>query len=259
MGRPRSRYFLTSDQIVSTVQDELPSGRSFNRIFRGVAFFGKDIENCSSDIKMPLSLAALALIIFYLLFNAVLRLNVFSDLNEGHTYELLQALLGFVFWLAIATLLVVFASLFLTACLYKVQKISRRNSLIGSKQKSIKFRSRGISLINEKQMSDVSLRLGGDTAAFRRHPFPVVDFKFRNTGMANSLLRSFVIDIQSIEVDQTPALRFDWALGPLSSSKRLAFHGRSNLAITNPSKSARYARLNCAARTWVGGPLWALP
>ena len=46
----------------------------------------------------------------------------------------------------------------------------------------------------------------------RPHPFPVVDFKFRNTGNGAAFLTKFNIEILEARVDITPELRFQWEL-----------------------------------------------
>ena len=57
-------------------------------------------------IKLPLSLAALGLLIFYLIINSVLGMGIFANLSEGSTFEILNSILSFVFWIALAALIV---------------------------------------------------------------------------------------------------------------------------------------------------------
>ncbi len=46
-----------------------------------------------------------------------------------------------------------------------------------------------------------------------RHPFPVLDFKFRNTGLGTSFLTSFQVNILNAEIDIEPDLDFTWSIG----------------------------------------------
>lgn len=45
-----------------------------------------------------------------------------------------------------------------------------------------------------------------------KHPFPVVDFKFQNTGKGKAYLWEFIININSIIVDITPVLKFRYEI-----------------------------------------------
>lgn len=61
-------------------------------------------------------------------------------------------------------------------------------------------------------MNKVTADLKEKSEEFWRHPFPVIDFRFQNTGQASALLTKFVIIIDEMKIDPTPDLQFSWAL-----------------------------------------------
>jgi hypothetical protein len=62
-------------------------------------------------------------------------------------------------------------------------------------------------------MSDLIVRSGNKSERlYRPHPFPVIDFKFRNSGDSVGFMTAFHIDVLRAEVDVSPELRFDWRL-----------------------------------------------
>ncbi len=71
-------------------------------------------------------------------------------------------------------------------------------------------------------MNDFALKLPNKYDVDDRHPFPVIDFKFQNTGTATAFLTEFLIEVNSAEVDVTPALRFDWQFVNSNSEMELS-------------------------------------
>ena len=54
-----------------------------------------------------------------------------------------------------------------------------------------------------------------------RHPFPVIDFKFRNSGTGTAFLSKYYIEIVNVQIDLTPKLRFQWELSePYTRNER---------------------------------------
>lgn len=51
-------------------------------------------------------------------------------------------------------------------------------------------------------------------------PFPIIDFKFQNTGSATAFLWKFTVKILDIEIDRTPVLRHFIGLTPLNVDSR---------------------------------------
>ena len=65
-----------------------------------------NLLNVATKIKAPLTLTALAIIVFYLVLRQVLALDIFVSLTSATTYKLVGSLLDKVFWLALVSLLV---------------------------------------------------------------------------------------------------------------------------------------------------------
>ena len=89
-------------------------------------------------------------------------------------------------------------------------------------------------------MHDLFLSAGG-TERFGRHDFPVIDFKFRNSGNATSLITEYRIDILYAEVDPTPRLRFKWGMIPNSEANM----GSGALAWMSHTRSERSGVPGC--------------
>jgi hypothetical protein len=49
-----------------------------------------------------------------------------------------------------------------------------------------------------------------DAPSSSRHPFPVMDFKFQNSGNGTAFFTGFRVEIARSHVDISPSLRFDW-------------------------------------------------
>ena len=61
-------------------------------------------------------------------------------------------------------------------------------------------------------MLDLVVRNSCSEAKFNWHPFPVIDFKFRNSGNGTALLSKYHIEITEAKIDVAPYLKFDWCL-----------------------------------------------
>ena len=61
-------------------------------------------------------------------------------------------------------------------------------------------------------MQDLIVRNSYSGAKFNWHPFPVIDFKFRNSGNGTAFLSKYHIEILEAKIDAAPYLKFDWCL-----------------------------------------------
>jgi hypothetical protein len=67
-------------------------------------------------------------------------------------------------------------------------------------------------------MSDLIVRnIEGDNRHW--HSFPVIDFKFRNSGAGAALLSKYHIEVLDSEINVSPYLKFDWSLNESRQSR----------------------------------------
>jgi hypothetical protein len=57
------------------------------------------------QIRTPLSLAGLTIIVLYLLYSQILKMDIFAPLKLDATYQLLDKILGYLFWLALVSVI----------------------------------------------------------------------------------------------------------------------------------------------------------
>jgi hypothetical protein len=62
------------------------------------------IASALGAVRTPLSLAGLAIIVLFIVYNRVLGLGIFSTLTDSQSLRLLDSLVGYVFWLALVGL-----------------------------------------------------------------------------------------------------------------------------------------------------------
>jgi hypothetical protein len=79
-----------------------------------MAFNLQQMSGILNRIKTPLTLAGLALLVFYGIFSKVLDLKVFSTLKEANTASLLSRVLSYAFVLALVCVVLGVASFLVT-------------------------------------------------------------------------------------------------------------------------------------------------
>lgn len=57
--------------------------------------------------------------------------------------------------------------------------------------------------------------------------FPVIDFKFQNSGNATAFLWQFIVSIKKIELNITPSLTFEYAVVPKDNKEQMSFREES--------------------------------
>src|SRR5208282_1375081 len=80
------------------------------------------------QVKTPLSLAGAVLIVFYLLLQQVLNLRVFENIGSSSTAILLHEIVQYLFWLALISILLGFAS-YVVAIILNHQLRSRESDV----------------------------------------------------------------------------------------------------------------------------------
>jgi hypothetical protein len=87
----------------------------------------------ASKVARPLSLASITLIALYLIYRAILGLNIFSPLEETNTFSLLRIVADRIFYLALFSLLLgVFSYLYVQRLKAKPQATVKASAITGN-------------------------------------------------------------------------------------------------------------------------------
>ena len=151
------------------------------------------ISALTAKIKTPLALSGFVFAVLYGIYRQVLSLNVFSNIGSSSTFQLLQDVLGKLFWLALVALILGVASYIAVPILnHRIQRKSSRVALLDA------------SLVAGDEVGNP----WGVSSEPWRFVFPKVDFKFQNTGSATALVGRYAILVLAADIDPTPVLSF---------------------------------------------------
>ncbi|WP_027934890.1 hypothetical protein [Amycolatopsis thermoflava] len=135
------------------------------------------------QLKTPLTLAGLAVVILYLLYQQVLNLSVLSPLQGNDTFTLVDSIVSKVFWLAVVAVVFGFAGFVLTALLPRRTRPKQAVvSLVGTS-------------LDPELSSPAANPATGNRYEVLEQKFEVgaIDCKFVNRGNATAFLDSFSV------------------------------------------------------------------
>ena len=81
-----------------------------------------------AKIKTPLGLAGVVIIVFYALINQILKLDIFSNIGSSATFQLIDSLLTYLFYLALVSVALAIVA-YLAALRMRLQPSPRRSRL----------------------------------------------------------------------------------------------------------------------------------
>lgn len=161
-------------------------------------------------VKTPLSLAGLTVLVLYGLYSQVLGLEIFSQLDQTRTSEVLDSIVRGVFILALVAMVLGVSSYLLAPILH------RRARTLESKLRIVDLREDPTLAIASKDATSIAADLTKRPtpnqfgSVSRVSPYTALDCKFVNEGDAASILWGISIDVLRVEIDRSPRLYFSW-------------------------------------------------
>ncbi|WP_431925422.1 hypothetical protein [Amycolatopsis tucumanensis] len=153
-------------------------------------------------LKTPLTLAGLAVVILYLLYQQVLNLSVLSPLQGNETFTLVDSIVSKVFWLAVVAVVFGFAGFVLTALLPRRTRPKQAVvSLVGTAlDPELSSPAANPPTDNRYEVLEQKFEVGA------------IDCKFVNRGDATAFLDSFSVLVKGVTVDRAPVLSYSYAV-----------------------------------------------
>jgi hypothetical protein len=194
---------------------------------------GKLVDS-ARRVRTPLAVSGLVVVVLYLVYQQVLSLPVFSQLQAVQTFQILNSVLVYVFVLAIISIMLGFVGFIATPWLKRYSN---------KKYSSLRIVDIGEDVTLERQLDSAISRtesVGGGAAARKadgtigiddvfykaEHRHGVLDCKFMNHGTASAFVHAVEISIDEFTLDVTPILTYSLQISLEDAGPTGAYGGR---------------------------------